>query len=59
MKKVSGVGVEQVVADKGYHSKQVFEDFAEVGVRTLIAEPERKRRCVPTGGGPRPGPPRR
>jgi len=40
---VSEVGVERVVADKGYHSKQVFEELAEVGVRTLIAEPERKR----------------
>jgi len=40
---VSEVGVERVVADKGYHSKQVLEDLAEVGVRTVIAEPERKR----------------
>ena len=31
------------MADKGYHSKQVFEELAEVGVRTLIAEPQRKR----------------
>jgi len=43
VKKVSEVGVERVVADKGYHSKQVLEELAEVGVRTLIAEPERKR----------------
>src|SRR6266852_811856 len=43
---VSEVGVERVVADKGYHSKQALQDLAElaeVGVRTLIAEPERKR----------------
>jgi transposase len=40
---VSEVGVERVVADKGYHSKQVLQDLAEVGVRTVIAEPERKR----------------
>ena len=40
---VSEVGVERVVADKGYHSKEVLEDLAEVGVRTVIAEPERKR----------------
>jgi len=40
---VSEVGVERVVADKGYHSKQALEDLAEVGVRTVIAEPERKR----------------
>src|SRR6266851_3357685 len=39
----SEVGVERVVADKGYHSKQVLQDLAEVGVRTVIAEPERKR----------------
>jgi transposase len=43
VKKVSEVGVERVVADKGYHSKQVLEELAEVGVRTLIAEPERQR----------------
>jgi len=40
---VSEVGVERVVADKGYHSKQVLEKLAGVGVRTAIAEPERKR----------------
>jgi hypothetical protein len=40
---VSEVGVERVVGDKGYHSKQALQDLAEVGVRTVIAEPERKR----------------
>jgi transposase len=40
---VSEVGVERVVADKGYHSKQALKELAEVGVRTVIAEPERKR----------------
>ncbi len=40
---VSEVGVERVVGDKGYHSKQSLQDLAEVGVRTVIAEPERKR----------------
>jgi transposase len=40
---VSEVGVERVVADKGYHSKQALEALAEVGVRTVIAEPERQR----------------
>jgi transposase len=40
---VSEVGVERVVADKGYHSKQTLQDLAEVGVRTVIAEPDRKR----------------
>jgi len=45
VKRVSEVGVERVVADKGYHSKPVLEELAEVGVRTLIAEPERQRQC--------------
>jgi transposase len=43
---VSEVGLERVVADKGYHSKEALQDLAElaaVGVRTVIAEPERKR----------------
>ena len=42
---VSGVnegGVERVVADKGYHSKGSVLDLAQVGVGTVIAEPERK-----------------
>ena len=37
-------GVEEVVADKGYHSNDVARDFAELGVRTYIAEPERGER---------------
>ena len=40
---VNEAGVERVVADKGYHSKQALRDLAGVGVRTVIAEPERKR----------------
>ncbi len=32
-----------MVADKGYHSKQGLQDLSWVGVRTVIAEPERKR----------------
>jgi transposase len=43
METVSEVGVERVVADKGYHSRQALQDLAEVGVRTVIAEPDRKR----------------
>ena len=43
VERVSEVGVERVVADKGYHSKQALQNLAEVGVRTVIAEPERKR----------------
>jgi transposase len=34
-------GVEEVVADKGYHSNEVAVGFAEMGVRTYVAEPER------------------
>src|SRR5229473_4831966 len=44
---VSEVGVERVVGDKGYHSKQALQDLAEVGVRTVISEPERKRQKWP------------
>jgi transposase len=40
---VNEAGVERVVADKGYHSKLALRDLAGVGVRTVIAEPERKR----------------
>lgn len=43
VKTVSAVGVERVIADKGYHSKEVMRDLGRVGVRTVIAEPERKR----------------
>jgi transposase len=37
-------GVEEVVADKGYHSNDVAVGFAELGVRTYIAEPDRGER---------------
>ena len=37
-------GVEEVVADKGYHSNEVAVGLSELGVRTYIAEPERGRR---------------
>src|SRR6202795_749402 len=37
-------GVEEVVADKGYHSNEVAVGFAEMGVRTYVAEPERGAR---------------
>ena len=40
---VNEVGVERVVADKGYHSKRGLRALVEVGVQTVIAEPERKR----------------
>ncbi len=34
-------GVEEVVADKGYHSNDVMVGLAEMEVRTYIAEPDR------------------
>ena len=37
-------GVEEVVADKGYHSNEVAVGLRELGVRTYIAEPDRGRR---------------
>jgi transposase len=40
---VSDVGVQRVVADKGYHSRPALRALAEVGVETVITEPERKR----------------
>lgn len=36
--------IEEVVADKGYHSNQVLVDLAALDVRTYIAEPKRGRR---------------
>jgi hypothetical protein len=58
---VHGGGVEEVVADKGYHSNDVVSAMAEMEVRTYIAEPERgarnwdgkqrrSKRCTRTGG---------
>jgi transposase len=37
-------GVEEVVADKGYHSNEVAVVFAELELRTYIAEPDRGTR---------------
>lgn len=36
--------IEDVVADKGYHSNQVLVDLTALDVRTYIAEPDRGRR---------------
>jgi transposase len=36
--------IEEVVADKGYHSNQVLIDLAALDLRTYIAEPDRGRR---------------
>ena len=38
---VHGEGVEEVVADKGYHSNDVAVALSDLDVRTYIAEPER------------------
>ena len=37
-------GVEEVVADKGYHSNDVMVELAEMGVRSYVAEPDRGTR---------------
>ena len=37
-------GVEEVVADKGYHSNDVMVELAEMGVRSYMAEPNRGTR---------------
>ena len=34
-------GVQEVVADKGYHSNEVLVGLAELEVRSYIAEPDR------------------
>lgn len=36
--------VEELVADKGYHSNEVLKDLSELDIRTYISEPERGRR---------------
>ena len=41
----NGVGVEEVVADKGYHSDATLEALDTIGVRSHVSEPERGRRC--------------
>ena len=41
---VNADGVEEVVADKGYHSGEVLAEMQAMEVRTYIAEPERERR---------------
>jgi transposase len=36
--------LEEIIADKGYHSNESMVDFDAVGIRSYIAEPERGRR---------------
>jgi len=37
-------GIEELVADKGYHSNQVLVDLHAQGIRSYVPEPERGRR---------------
>ena len=39
-----GRGIEQVVADKGYHSTQRMVDLDAVGLRSYVSEPRRGKR---------------
>ncbi len=43
--KVDDHGVQEVVADKGYHSNEVLRELKEMKVRTYISEPDRGRRA--------------
>lgn len=36
--------VQELVADKGYHSNEVMESLEEVGIRSYVSEPDRGRR---------------
>jgi transposase len=36
--------LEEIIADKGYHSNETMVDLAAVGIRSYIAEPDRGRR---------------
>ena len=41
---VNEAGIEEVVADKGYHSNEVMRELAEWKLRSYVAEPERGAR---------------
>ena len=41
---VAPTGLAEVVADKGYHSNQTLVEFADMGVRSYVSEPDRGRR---------------
>jgi transposase len=41
--RVNPEGPDEIVTDKGYHSKKVVSDLAESGVRTYCSEPQRRR----------------
>ena len=36
--------LDEIIADKGYHSNQTMVDLDAVGLRSYIAEPDRGRR---------------
>jgi len=42
--KVHADGVQEVVADKGYHSNETARTLAELNLRSYVAEPDRGRR---------------
>ncbi len=42
--RMNAQGLEEVVTDKGYHSGARLVDLQEIGVRSYIPEPKRKRR---------------
>jgi transposase len=42
--RMNAQGLQEVVADKGYHSGARLVDLREIGVRSYIPEPKRKRR---------------
>jgi len=44
VREINERGIEEVVADKGYHSGQVLKDLHDEGIRSYIPEPERGRR---------------
>ena len=41
---VGAPGIAEVVADKGYHSNETMVEFAAIGVRSYVSEPDRGRR---------------
>ena len=42
---LAAAGVQEVIADKGYHSNAVLTDLAALEIRSYISEPDRGRRC--------------
>ena len=41
---VAETGLAEIVADKGYHSNQTMVEFADMGLRSYVSEPDRGRR---------------